>query len=102
MSNLPAASLRRPAVPGVTWAKRDNPVSSQKVDWVDPPAEPVRPYATYVPAVDADGNEMGGVPLVLRDAPLGTYLGWNITDGRTSPPLAPRATSPAHDNSGTW
>src|SRR6266581_3120516 len=32
-----------------------------------------------VPRVDADGNEMGGVPVVLRDAPLGTYLGWNIT-----------------------
>ena len=33
------------------------------------------------PRVDADGNEMGGVPVVLRDAPLGTYLGWNITAG---------------------
>jgi hypothetical protein len=32
-----------------------------------------------VPAVDADGNELGGVPTVQRDAPLGTYLGWNIT-----------------------
>ena len=41
-----------------------------------------------VPRVDADGNELGGVPLVLNDAPLGTYLGWNITDGRNSPPLA--------------
>src|SRR6266550_270981 len=29
--------------------------------------------------VDADGNEMGGVPVVLREAPLGTYLGWNVT-----------------------
>ena len=29
--------------------------------------------------VDADGNELGGVPVVLRDAPLGTYIGWNIT-----------------------
>ena len=34
-----------------------------------------------VPRVDADGNEMGGVPTVQRDAPLGTYLGWNITAG---------------------
>lgn len=34
---------------------------------------------TKVPRVDADGNELGGVPVVLRDAPLGTYLGWNIT-----------------------
>ena len=32
-----------------------------------------------VPRVDADGNEVGGVPNVLTDAPLGTYLGWNIT-----------------------
>jgi hypothetical protein len=32
-----------------------------------------------VPKVDADGNELGGIPVVLRDAPLGTYLGWNIT-----------------------
>jgi hypothetical protein len=31
------------------------------------------------PRVDADGNERGGVPVVLHDAPLGTYLGWNIT-----------------------
>jgi hypothetical protein len=31
-----------------------------------------------VPRVDIDGNELGGVPVVLRDAPLGTYLGWNI------------------------
>ncbi|HEY1394715.1 alpha/beta hydrolase domain-containing protein [Roseateles sp.] len=32
-----------------------------------------------VPRVDADGNEIGGVPTVLSMAPLGTYLGWNIT-----------------------
>jgi hypothetical protein len=34
-----------------------------------------------VPRVDRDGNELGGVPTVLNDAPLGTYLGWNITAG---------------------
>ena len=34
-----------------------------------------------VPRVDADGHELGGVPVVLRDTPLGTYLGWNITSG---------------------
>ncbi len=32
-----------------------------------------------VPRVNSDGNEMGGVPVVLEEAPLGTYLGWNIT-----------------------
>jgi hypothetical protein len=53
---------------------------------VPPPIK--RVIKMLVPRVDADGNEMGGVPVVLRDAPLGTYLGWNITDGRGSPPLA--------------
>ena len=38
-----------------------------------------------VPRVDADGNEVGGVPAVLNDAPLGTYLGWNITAGGARP-----------------
>lgn len=33
------------------------------------------------PKVDADGNELGGVPVALLDAPLGTYLGWNIAVG---------------------
>jgi len=38
-----------------------------------------------VPRVDADGNELGGVPVVLNEAPLGTYLGWNITVGGARP-----------------
>jgi hypothetical protein len=33
---------------------------------------------TLVPKVDADGTEVGGVPSVLRQVPLGTYLGWNV------------------------
>ena len=39
----------------------------------------------YAPKVDADGNERGGVPVVLLDAPLGTYLGWNLTAGGEKP-----------------
>ncbi len=34
-----------------------------------------------VPKVDADGNEIGGIPVVLLEVPLGTYTGWNITAG---------------------
>ena len=34
---------------------------------------------TYVPKVNADGNETAGVASVLHQAPLGTYLGWNVT-----------------------
>lgn len=31
-----------------------------------------------VPKVNADGNETAGVPSVLMQAPLGTYIGWNM------------------------
>jgi len=34
---------------------------------------------SLVPRVDADGNEVGGIPSVLHQVPLGTYLGWNVT-----------------------
>jgi hypothetical protein len=39
----------------------------------------------YAPKVDSDGNELGGVPVVLLDAPLGTYLGWNVTANGSKP-----------------
>lgn len=48
-----------------------------------PPIRQVLPM--LAPKVDADGNELGGVPVVLLDAPLGTYLGWNITAGGARP-----------------
>jgi len=45
---------------------------------------------TLVPKVDADGNEMGGVPSLLQRVPLGTYTSWSpIPDG----PIAGREKS---------
>jgi hypothetical protein len=34
-----------------------------------------------VPKMDADGNETSGIASPLHQAPLGTYLGWNVTRG---------------------
>jgi hypothetical protein len=42
------------------------------------------PFVVLVPQVDADGNELGGVPLPEIRVPLGTHTGWNVT----VPPLA--------------
>ena len=36
-------------------------------------------FPSLAPRVDADGNETAGVPSALHQAPLGTYLGWNVT-----------------------
>ena len=43
------------------------------------PPRIVQEIPTFVPKVDADGNETVGVASVLYQAPLGTYLGWNLT-----------------------
>ncbi len=51
---------------------------------------------TLVPRVDKDGNEMGGVPTVQNDVPLGTYLGWNITAGPGDPGYDPANPRPFH------
>jgi alpha/beta hydrolase family protein len=69
------------------WGPEFNSVDASGVPTLLPP--PIKHVIKMlVPRVNDDGNELGGVPVVLNDAPLGTYLGWNVTDGRMSPPLA--------------
>ncbi len=41
------------------------------------PAKAGAPYRTYVPAVDADGNEIAGIRPAELLVPLATYTGWN-------------------------
>jgi hypothetical protein len=60
------------------WGAQFNPVDGSGIASNAPP--PIRQVLNmYAPKVDADGNELGGVPVVLLDAPLGSYLGWNVT-----------------------
>jgi hypothetical protein len=47
------------------------------------PATLAEPYPTFVSAVDADGNELGGVRLPDISVPLATYTGWNPRDPAT-------------------
>ena len=44
----------------------------------EPPVVKAAHYAVLVPAVDADGNELGGVRAPMVAAPLATYTGWNL------------------------
>lgn len=37
-----------------------------------------RTLPSLVPRVNADGNEIAGVPSVQLQVPIGTYLGWNV------------------------
>ncbi len=88
------AAMGFPAIPGLRptapepgfinpvldydWGPQFDPIDASGVPTNQPPRirQVIR---TLVPRVNADGNEIGGVPIVLHDAPLGTYLGWNIT-----------------------
>jgi hypothetical protein len=85
------AAIGFPDIPGVAFV--DSPVNpvldydfgpdfiandlSGVITIVPPHIRQVIP--TYVPRVNADGNETSGVASVLHQAPLGTYLGWNFT-----------------------
>jgi hypothetical protein len=90
---FPTLPQVRPTVPEVDfimpvmdydWGPAFNPADGSGVAGNAPP--PIRQVlAMYAPKVDADGNELGGVPVALLDAPLGTYLGWNITAGGARP-----------------
>ena len=80
---LPEADFIMPVL-DYDWGADFNYTDASGVPTNAPP--PVRQVIKMlVPRVDADGNEMGGVPNVLTDAPLGTYLGWNVTAGGARP-----------------
>jgi Alpha/beta hydrolase domain len=82
---VPAASIAMPAIRGMALAPGDNPIT-EPVDWVNPPegearardGRPLYRYDTWVPAVDADGNETDGIRLPPIAVPLATYTGWNV------------------------
>lgn len=84
-------AIKFPNVPGIPFQENlGNPVFdydfgpgfkyadvSGVVSKVPPTVKGVVPVR--VATVNADGNETSGVPSVLLQAPLGTYLGWNVT-----------------------
>ena len=76
-STIPEPDFIMPVI-DYDWGARFNPMDGSGVaDNAPPPIRQV--LGMYAPKVDADGNELGSVPVVLLDAPLGTYLGWNVT-----------------------
>ncbi len=82
---VPVDSLVRPAIPGVRLAAA--PYRPYRLDFgprwpegiVDREPPAVRaPYAVVVPRVDSLGNDRGGVRAVELEAPLATYLPWQL------------------------
>ena len=78
-------SLRRPTIPGVASARV--PYQPYRLDFGPRWAEGIidreppgvgTPYAVLVPRVDSLGNDLGGVRSVELEAPLATYLPWQL------------------------
>jgi hypothetical protein len=73
-----AETVHMPRVKGFTLAPGANRITPP-VDWVNPPEEgPSQFYETFVSAIDADGNEIGGIRLPPIAVSLATYTGWNV------------------------
>ena len=71
------------------------------------PAREGERYPTFVAALDADLNELGGIRLPDLTVPVGTHTGWNprhATTGDTMNSNAALGTAKgaAADNSATW
>ena len=82
-STAPEADFIMPLI-DYDWGKNFNGDEGYgEISNVPPAIKQILPM--YAPKVNADGNELGGVPVVLLEAPLGTYLGWNIASGNVKP-----------------
>ncbi len=59
--------------------------ASKGIISIEPP-EAGNAYVTFVPQVDADGNETSGVRLPQVSVPLGTYTAWNLRQPKIGAP----------------
>jgi len=63
-------------IPGARYP-RHNP-RPRRLDWSALPPTPGRAFGSLVSAVDADGNEVGGIVLPELAVPLAAHTGWNL------------------------
>jgi hypothetical protein len=76
--------LRFPEISGVA-----PPLHKREAYRLDFSAEPPKvgaPFPTFVPQVDADGNDVGGIQMPEVKVPLASYTGWNRRDAAIGAP----------------
>jgi alpha/beta hydrolase family protein len=79
-------SLRFPAIPGVRSPAGLTAGPRRSNRFIAGGAGAGAPLPLLVPAVDADGNERGGIRLPEIAMPIATYTGWNFRDPATGSP----------------
>jgi len=92
---VPLGALQFPKIPGVAFPVRMH--KAYRVDYgpeflgkgiiANEPPKVGNAFPMFVPQVNAeDGNETSGIRLPVIQAPLGTYMGWNLRDPKIGAP----------------
>src|SRR5262249_36438220 len=87
---VPGGRVKFPTIPGVTGPQgifntrfaycRGPQYDTDDISGiiaVEPPTA-IAKYPALAPAVDRDGNDIGGLRSHILQTPLGTYAGWNV------------------------
>src|SRR5436190_3259212 len=85
--------LKFPAISGVAVPERVHealrldfgPLWKNRIITKQPPGVG-KSFPVFVPQVDADGNDLGGIRLPELDVPLATYTGWNLREPKSGMP----------------
>jgi hypothetical protein len=85
--------LKFPALPGISVPERVHqalrldfgPQWKNRIITKQPPTVG-KPFPVFVPQVDVDGVDLGGVRLPELQVPLATYTGWNLRDPKSGMP----------------
>jgi hypothetical protein len=75
---LPQTEVGFPQIPGRRYTGEANHLFVNDESVQPPRHVQNKDYVVYVPRVDRDGNEIGGLRSVTLQVPLGTYMGWNL------------------------
>jgi Alpha/beta hydrolase domain len=59
-----------------------NAADSSGIITIEPPKQGVQSYGVLSPQADGDGMDLGGIRSVYQQAPIGSYMSWNV--GRQS------------------
>jgi hypothetical protein len=79
------AGLHFPRIPGINIPTRKR--EAYRIDFSTEPPQVGPPFPTFVPQVDVEGNELGGIRMPEIAVPLAVYTGWNLRSPSIGAPL---------------
>ena len=78
------SDLRFPKIPDIEIPQHKR--EAYRLDFSVEPPNVGAPFPTFVPQVDADGNDLGGIRMPEITVPLASYTGWNLRNPSVGAP----------------